>query len=358
MTLSPYPKNAYRVRSPLAVVAVDVDGVCADLMTVWLQRYNKEFNDTLTPDQITDWDISRFVKVHARTRIHELLHDRSLYDEVQPYPGAVEAVMALRALQCRVVFATTAASGHAGAKLHWLEHHGFLRSNHPYPHPDYIEITDKALLDVDVLIDDRWTTVREFRTRGSSEKRGLLMRSPANAWLPVVSHSWRTVIERIKAPLLDRPSIDRDEFLHLYSKVESAHGHPARRFEVIMVPLHGSNRRTDVALTHWARQQGYEVQPRYHQPISHLRLGYPGPAYRVPRLREFLTSLGTPLRDQFRCYLEEYALLKPVEHDPRIKFRVCDARRSERGGVFFRDLDAAAKCAEDHSLEEEAKARP
>jgi len=41
------------------VIAVDVDDTVADLVTPWLARYNRDFDDTLEKESITSWDIAR-----------------------------------------------------------------------------------------------------------------------------------------------------------------------------------------------------------------------------------------------------------------------------------------------------------
>lgn len=160
------------------VIGVDVDGVCANLMPEWLRRYNAEFGDALTPDDITEWNIRKFVKPEAKTRIFDYLHDSDLYERVEPIDGALEGVRKIRANGNRVVFVTSAVTGHAGQKLLWLRRHGFLSCSNPYPCRDYFEATDKALLNLHYLIDDRLTTVQEFWDQARS---AFLFPSPATA---------------------------------------------------------------------------------------------------------------------------------------------------------------------------------
>lgn len=138
------------------VIGVDVDDVCADLLTAWLARYNRTWNDSLTVDQVTEWNITKFVKCGAR--IFDLL-DPSVYEEVKPLPGALETVNRLRAIG-RVVFITT---GNGDAKLAWLLRHGFLpQSSSPFVHPDFFVAYDKTLVRADFLFDDHVKNVESF----------------------------------------------------------------------------------------------------------------------------------------------------------------------------------------------------
>ncbi len=37
-------------------IAVDVDGVLADIMPVWIQVYNRKYGATISPEQVSTWD--------------------------------------------------------------------------------------------------------------------------------------------------------------------------------------------------------------------------------------------------------------------------------------------------------------
>ena len=182
------------------VIGVDVDGVCADLMPEWLRRYNRDFGDALTPQDITDWDVTRFVKPEARPKIFDYLHDADLYDGVEPIAGALEGVRQIRANGNRVVFITSTVTGHAGKKLLWLRRHGFLSCRNPHPCRDYFEGTDKALLNIHYLIDDRLSTVQEFWDNGRS---AFLFPSPATANQRAAWATWAEIpvyIQEVQFP--------------------------------------------------------------------------------------------------------------------------------------------------------------
>jgi 5'(3')-deoxyribonucleotidase len=137
-------------------LAVDVDGVVADLIPVWLRRYNKDYGDNLTRYNILDWDVSRFVVDAAKDTIWEYIQDASLYDEVLPIEFALESVERLREY-FNLVFVTDATFGTVGRKLRWLKHHGFFRDG-----DEYIESKDKSHVSAKFLIDDYIKNVETF----------------------------------------------------------------------------------------------------------------------------------------------------------------------------------------------------
>lgn len=141
-------------------VLVDVDGVVADLNTEWLRRYNEEYDDSLTCDQLTGWDLTRFVKPECGGRIYKYLHQDDLYDGVQPIAGALEGIEALRVAGWRVVFLTSSTPAGAKGKMRWLDRHKFTeRTRH---NKDVIIAHDKALVRGAVLVDDGAHNVKAY----------------------------------------------------------------------------------------------------------------------------------------------------------------------------------------------------
>lgn|SRR5512135_993687 len=156
------------------IVACDVDGVVADLFHSWLGHYNRDYNDTLTPEQITDWDVSKFVKPECGKKIYDYLHHGDLYDEVPPIEGALEGLERIREIGHRVVFVTTCVKQMTDPKWNWLERHGFLPKG-KHNQDDLIVAADKLLVDAQLLIDDRAKTI--VRWVNDKSRRGMLFQS-------------------------------------------------------------------------------------------------------------------------------------------------------------------------------------
>jgi 5'(3')-deoxyribonucleotidase len=168
------------------IAIVDVDDVCALLGDTWLKRYNEDWDDTLTIEQLTDWDISKFVKPECGQHIFDYLNFPEIYNSVKPREGSIEGVHALRKIGYRVVFATSTPEPVRGKKLRWLEHWGYEPNRR-----DYVEIEDKSLLLADFLIDDRWENISTF------DGMGVLFTRPWNAtraW-PFRAKNWDDVVQ-------------------------------------------------------------------------------------------------------------------------------------------------------------------
>ena len=144
------------------IVAVDCDGVCADLTSEWIiNRYNNDWNDNLKHEDITDWNVHQFVKPECGLKIYDYLQDPSLYDNVIPIEGAINGVFYLKSLGYRVIFVTHSTQGHSGRKFRWLFQHGFIEVE-----DDYVECKDKSLVNASYLLDDYVVNVNSFRGQG------------------------------------------------------------------------------------------------------------------------------------------------------------------------------------------------
>lgn len=183
------------MRGPLAsvegeikvkTIAVDVDGVCADLHVEWLRRYNAEFNDSLTVEGIHQWDMVPAVKPECGKQIYKYLRDPDIYEKVPPIAGALEGVTKLRDDGWRVVFVTSCVKGMADQKWEWLERHDFLPKG-AYSQADLVIAHDKSLIRADALLDDYNGNLDSWM------RRGILLDAPYNRavigpWVRI--HSW------------------------------------------------------------------------------------------------------------------------------------------------------------------------
>jgi len=131
----------------MKTIAFDIDGFLANTHLPWLWDYNKEYNDTLTIGQITQWDMSQLVKPECGKKIYSYLTPE-LFDRVPPFSGALDMVKEARRY-ANIVFATTATENTFGVKYHWLKTHGFEPTI-----KTYMDIGDKGLINAHALVDD------------------------------------------------------------------------------------------------------------------------------------------------------------------------------------------------------------
>jgi 5'(3')-deoxyribonucleotidase len=131
------------------IILVDVDDVIANLVDGWLSKYNYLSGDNLKSTDITEWDISKFVKPDWKVWIYELLENPKLYDSIKPIDGALDGINRLVAKGYRIVYVTSPVIETAGTKFRWLTEHRF-----PIRLENYVEARDKSLIFGHFMIDD------------------------------------------------------------------------------------------------------------------------------------------------------------------------------------------------------------
>jgi len=173
----------------MTIVGIDIDDVCADLIPAWLQIYKLRSAHVLTREDITDWNISLFVKPEFREEIYSYIEMPLLYNMVKPVAGALDGYNYLKSAGYDIVFVTHATPGCAGRKFEWLIDNGFDVS-----HRDYIECQRKELIDVDILVDDNYNNCAT--SRGAS----IIYSQPWNVkydW-SLRASDWKQVVDIIE----------------------------------------------------------------------------------------------------------------------------------------------------------------
>ncbi len=167
---------------------IDIDDTIADLITVWLRRYNRKYKDNLKKESLTDWNLALFTKPECGNRIFEFIESPNLYNYIKPMPLALDGISALRNLGFEIVYNTYSTNGAAGSKFRWLQKHGFWKKE-----DHYIETKSKFLIKGDLMIDDGWHNIEKFA--GFS----LLIDQPWNRKFnhPNRMYDWKDIIENI-----------------------------------------------------------------------------------------------------------------------------------------------------------------
>jgi 5'(3')-deoxyribonucleotidase len=110
-----WPSAIERTMRPI-IVGLDVDGLLLDIHSPWLAKYNRLSGDHLRVEDITDWDITRFVRPGWEGLI-EGLRTPDLYDLCRPVAGARQGVEALLDRGYRLVVITHDYPSHLGTKV-------------------------------------------------------------------------------------------------------------------------------------------------------------------------------------------------------------------------------------------------
>lgn len=144
------------------IICVDVDDVCAELVSHWLSLYNEEYDDNLSPEDILDWQVSSFVKPECGKDIFKYIRNENIYDGISPVRGALKYTKLLDKKGYRLIYVTFRGGfSLSGRKYEWLNRNGF-----KVDEKDYIETNDKSLIHADYMIDDNWENVTAFRGHG------------------------------------------------------------------------------------------------------------------------------------------------------------------------------------------------
>lgn len=130
-------------------VAVDLDGIVADLHREWIRLYNEEHNHGFSAEDLREYAVHLNVKIGHK--IYEYFANPGLYLRLEPLPGAVAALQELHEAghTVHVISAPSATEQTAADKLSWCKKH--------LPFLDRKLITlshQKHLFVSDVFIDD------------------------------------------------------------------------------------------------------------------------------------------------------------------------------------------------------------
>lgn len=141
-------------------ILIDMDGVIANIMPLWLKWYNRDYHDNLKEEDVTDWSIERIVKPECGTRMMHYLGYEGFFRNAVPYPEAKEVIQRLLDLGAEIWFVTK--STHYGRymvreKSEWIAEH--------YPHIGQEKILFckyKSVIPGDLMVDDYFQNLRGF----------------------------------------------------------------------------------------------------------------------------------------------------------------------------------------------------
>lgn len=77
------------------VVLLDVDDTLIDLLPAWCKCLNQLYGLDVQPEEITEWDISKFFPTLTKKQIFEPLHADGFWATVKPKDGAITYVKQL-----------------------------------------------------------------------------------------------------------------------------------------------------------------------------------------------------------------------------------------------------------------------
>jgi 5'-nucleotidase len=179
-------------------IIVDCDDTALWTLKALCERYNADYNDNITPDVFDEWAMAPKVKPECGEKIYNYFLLPELYADVEPMPGAVQAIDKLREMDHEVLFATANTNP---AILPCLRRHGLLLEH--YSSIGYAQIYNKDWLKADLIVDDKPETVMNFPGLGILFDR---KHNQSFNWM-WRAHNWNEVIELVSKyqPCDDEP---------------------------------------------------------------------------------------------------------------------------------------------------------
>jgi 5'(3')-deoxyribonucleotidase len=163
-------------------ICVDMDEVMADAIAEHLARYNREFQQNLTKEDLRGKRFWQIVPESHHEPLDELLRAADFFEDLDVMPDAPRV---LAALQDRYeVFIASAAMevpSSFNPKYRWLQRH------FPFiPHTHIVFCGDKSILRADYLIDDNPRQLERFIGAG------ILYDAPHNVAVTAYTrvHNW------------------------------------------------------------------------------------------------------------------------------------------------------------------------
>jgi 5'-nucleotidase len=151
-------------------ICVDMDEVIADTLSEHLRRYNQEFDESITPDDLTGKGLWEVTPVDRQQQLRAFLDAEDFFEDLPLIPDAQEVLKSL-STHFEIFIATQAMTvpNSLGPKYRWLQRHfPFL------PPTNYVFCGNKSILRADFLIDDLPRNLQRF------EGHGLLYTAPHN----------------------------------------------------------------------------------------------------------------------------------------------------------------------------------
>jgi 5'(3')-deoxyribonucleotidase len=131
-------------------LGIDLDGVVADFNRGWMDRYNRDFGTSLSPDQVVTWDamidLSHFEDMGDFWAWANLSDDLGLFRDLPLYPEAKPSLDRL-AQNHEIVIITTKPPGTEAHTFEWI-------GEHRIPTREVHITGEKWRVDCDVYLDD------------------------------------------------------------------------------------------------------------------------------------------------------------------------------------------------------------
>lgn len=139
---------AIDTRKPLTIL-FDADDTIVNLLECWTATLNERYHLCVSPEDITDWDISKFYNVLTPKQVFSVLEEDEIWNKLEPIPGSQYALQKLYDKGHDLYMVTATNYKTCEAKMNRIfELFPFLNWEH------VIIAHNKQMIKGDVLIDD------------------------------------------------------------------------------------------------------------------------------------------------------------------------------------------------------------
>jgi 5'-nucleotidase len=160
----------------MKTILIDMDSVICDLMSEWHRRYNEDYQDNLSVENLMCWRSEDYVKSECGEKIYEYLDQPGIFLHLKPLPYAIEVLERL-SLNYDVLIVTSSRTYAYTEKEQWVEKHlPFIGKN------NLIFSHRKEMIRGDLLFDDAPHNLIAFKNTG---RTAIAMNYPYNASIDV-----------------------------------------------------------------------------------------------------------------------------------------------------------------------------
>lgn len=139
-------------------IACDMDQVLGDIMSPWLEQYNKDYDYYLSPEDITVWNWHELTHPDCQKKIYDYLDNPDLFRRLPVMEGSQEVLELLNYKYEIYIVSAVYNPINIPPKVEWLrEHYPFLDEE------KFVFTRDKSIIAADYLIDDKPSNLKTFR---------------------------------------------------------------------------------------------------------------------------------------------------------------------------------------------------
>jgi len=139
-------------------IGIDLDSTLNNLETVWIERYNQDYNDSLK--EWDNWELDKVIKPECGKKIFEYLREPGFFYNLDIKKDAKEVVDFL-SKHFELYIVTAYIPETCLDKANWIKKHKLAIDE-----KNVIFINNKGLLELDYLIDDGPHNFKDFKGKG------------------------------------------------------------------------------------------------------------------------------------------------------------------------------------------------